>query len=194
MSLLQILYTDHKFLRSVTYRQVLLYITVFAARLRNILNTSRRYLEYMWTRTVWLDDTSCKSLEDIFARRLEVVLKTFCKTSWRVLKTSWKRLSKMSWRWLEDVLKTFWRCLEDVLKTSWRRMIKMNMLVLIKTSWRHLEDVFLRRMSKANIFVLIKTSWSRLLKTKMKDAFKTSPRRLHQDDCLLGNFLRLKKN
>ena len=32
-------------------------------------------------------------------------------------------------------------------------------------------------------------SWRRLLKTKTKDVFKTSSRRLHQDECLLGCFL-----
>ena len=73
-------------------------------------------------------------------------------------------------RRLENVLKTTWRCFEDVfarrledalktfLKTSWRRMTKRNILVLIKASWRHLEDVFWRRTSKPNMFVLVKTS------------------------------------
>ena len=37
-------------------------------------------------------------------------------------------------------------------------MAKTNTLVLMKTSWRRLEDVFWRRISKANIFVLIKTN------------------------------------
>ena len=88
---------------------------------------------------------------------------------------------------LQDVLKTSWRRLENVLKTSWRRMAKTNILVLTKTFWRRLEDVFWRRMTKENIFVLIKTSWKRLLKTKTKDIFKTFSRRLHQDECLLGS-------
>ena len=105
----------------------------------------------------------------------------------------WRRLEevlKMFWRSLEDVFKTSRRCLEDILKTSWRRLediAKTNILVLTKTSWRRLEDVFWRRKAKANIFVLIKTSWRRLLKTKTKDVFKMSSRRLHQDECLLGN-------
>ena len=76
--------------------------------------------------------------------------------------------------------------LENVLKTSWRRIAKTNILVLTKTSWRRLEDVFWSRKTKANIFVLMKTSWRRLLKTKTKGVFKTSSRRLHQDECLLG--------
>ena len=104
-----------------------------------------------------------KRLEDIFAGRLE-----------DVLKTSWRRLQnvlKTPWRGLEDVLKTSWRRLENVLKTSWRRIAKTNILVLTKTSWRRLEDVFWRRKAKANIFILIKTSWRRLLKTKTKNVF-----------------------
>ena len=63
---------------------------------------------------------------------------------------------------LQDVLKTSSKRLENVLKTSWRRILKTNILVLTKTSSRHLEDVFWRRKAKANIFVLIKTSWRRL--------------------------------
>ena len=66
---------------------------------------------------------------------------------------------KISW---PDVLKTSSKRLENVLKTSWRRILKTNILVLTKTSSRHLEDVFWRRKAKANIFVLIKTSWRRL--------------------------------
>ena len=77
--------------------------------------------------------------------------------------------------------------LEDVLKTSWRRTAETNILVLTKTSSRCLQDVFWRHKAKVNIFVSIKTSSSsRLLKTKKKDVFKTSSRRLHQDERLLG--------
>ena len=142
-----------------------------------------------------------KRFEDIFARRLEDVLKMSSKLledvlnmSWRrfsrcledVLKTSWRHLQNILKKFLQDVLKTSWKCLEDVLKTSWRGMAKTNILVLTKTSWRCLEDVFWRNEAKANIFVLMKMFWRktfsrRLLKTKTKDAF----RRLHQDECLL---------
>ena len=82
------------------------------------------------------------------------------KTSWQdVLKTSWKRLEDVLARRYEDVLKTSWRRLEEI----WRRRVYW--------SWpRRFEDVFWRRKTKANIFVLMKTSW----------------RRLHQDECLLG--------
>ena len=81
---------------------------------------------------------------------------------------------------LQDVLKTFWRRVENVLKTSWRQMTKTNILVLIKTSSK---DVWLRR---------IYSSWSR----RLEDVFwrrrrVTSPRRLHQDECLLGTVERL---
>ena len=45
-----------------------------------------------------------------------------------------------------------------------------------------------RRMVKTNILVLTKTPWRFLLKTKTKDVFKTSSKRLHQDECLVGLF------
>ena len=128
----------------------------------------------MLKRTVYLDNTSWKRLEDIFGRRLEDVLKTSWKRLENVLKTFWRGLEnvlKTSWgfleddfaRHLEDILKTSWRRLENVLKTYyqdeytgldqdvfWRRMSKANIFVLIKASWRHLEDVFWRRRRKAS--------------------------------------------
>ena len=128
---------------------------------------------------------------------LKMSPRCICETSWRrfeaVLKTSWQDVLKMSWRRVENVLKTFWqdvlktswRRLENILKTSWRRMDKTNILVLTKTSWRCLEDVFWRRMINKDIVVFIK-SWRCLLKTKTKDVFKKCSRRLHQDECLLG--------
>ena len=83
----------------------------------------------------------------------------------------WRRFCKTSWRCLEDVLETFSkhleRPLENVFKTSLRPLAKM--------SSRHLQDV-------------LKTSWRRILKTKTKDIFKTSSRRLHQDECLVEYF------
>ena len=91
-------------------------------------------------------------LEDVLAIRLEEVL-------------------KMSWRCLQNVLKTSWRRLENILKTSWRHMIKRIILVLTKTFWRSLEDLYWRRITKANIYVLIKTPWKRPLKTKTEDVF-----------------------
>ena len=101
---------------------------------------------------------SWKRLEDIFATRLEDFFKT-------------------SWRRLEDVLKTL---LQDVMKTSWKRLedvLARRLENVLKTSS---EDVRLRRTY---------SSWSRrLLKAKTKDLFKTSSRRLHQDECLLGCF------
>ena len=112
------------------------------------------------------------------------------KMSWRcvvdVFKTSWGHLGNVLKRFLQDVLKMFcrtsWRCLEDI----WPRRMYW--------SWsRLLEDVFWKRMTKANIFVLINTSWRYLediLKAKRKEVFKKSSRRLHQEKCLLGTFLR----
>ena len=100
-----------------------------------------------------------------------------------VFKTSLQDVLKMSWKRFKDALA---RRLKNVLKISWSRMTK----VLTKTSWRRLEDIFWRYMTKMNIFVLIKissssSSWRCLLKTKIKDVFKTSSRRLHQDEYFL---------
>ena len=95
------------------------------------------------------------------------------------MKTSWRYFCKRSWRRLENALKTF---LQDVLKTySHDKYTGLDQDVL-KKSWRRLR----RSITKANIFVLIKTSWWRLLKTKTKDVFKTSSKRLHQEECLVG--------
>ena len=54
-------------------------------------------------------------------------------------------------------------------------MAKTNILVLTKMSRRRLQNVLWRRIIKANIFVL---------KTSFEDE---DERRLHQDECLLGN-------
>ena len=122
-------------------------------RLENLLKTSLQdVLKMSW-----------RHLEDVF------------KTSWRRLEDIWPRWIYWSWpRRLEDALKRSWRRLENVLKTFWRHMAKTNILVLNKTSWRRLEDIFWTRKAKLNIFVLIKTSWRRLQKTKTKNVFKTS--------------------
>ena len=69
----------------------------------------------------------------------------------------------MSWRHLEEVLKTYSQdeyigLDQDVLKTSSRRLLK---------TWGWGKHI-------------------RLLKTKKKDIFRKSSRRLHQDECLLG--------
>ena len=153
--------------------------------------------------------TSWRCFENVLARRLEDVLKTSWRRLENVLKTSWRRIAKTN---ILVLTKTSWRRLEDVF---WRRKAKANIFVLIKTSWRRLEDALKRswrrfedvlktswrHMAKTNILVLTKTSsedvrlrrthsswWRRLLKTKTKDVFKTSSRRLHQDECLLGYF------
>ena len=120
------------------------------------MNTSRRHLENVLKRTVYLDNTSWKRLEDIFGRRLEDVLRTSWRRFEEVLKTSWRRLEDFLKMILQDILKTFWRRLEDVLKTSWRRITKMNILGLIKTSS---EDVWVKQ---------IYSSWSRRLEDILK--------------------------
>ena len=110
-------------------------------------------LEDVLTRTVQLDNTSWRRLKDVL-KNLQNALKT-------------------SWRCHEDVLKTL---LKDVLEMFWRRMTKTNIIVLVKTSWRLLENAFWRRMTKGNIFVLIKTPW-KWMKTYSED----DKERLFQD-------------
>ena len=113
---------------------------------------------------------------------LKISLQDVLKMSWRhledVFKTSWRRLEdtwKRSWRRFEDVLKMSWRRLEDALKTySQDKYIGLD------------QDVLWRRKAKANIFVLIKTSWRRLEDVFWRRRRKASSRRLHQDECLLG--------
>ena len=161
--------------------QILPYITVFAVRLRNLLNASQRcvnkdnltwwYVLKIFWRHLW--KTSLRCLGDVLkasSKRLEDVLKMFLQD---VLKTFWRRL--------EDVLKTSRRCLEDVLKTyDQDDYIGLDQDVLKTFS----EDVWVRRIRlDQDVF---KTSWRRLLRTKTKDVFKTSLRRLHQGECLLG--------
>ena len=104
-----------------------------------------------------------------------------------VLKTSLQDVFKTSWRCLEDdfarrLVKTSWRCLEDVLKTSWRRleerMTKTNILILIKTYWR--------RLLKTHDYSEYVRLDQDVLKTSWRRRWKTSSRRLYQDECLLG--------
>ena len=62
-------------------------------------------------------------------------------------KTSWRCLEDVFARRLEDILKTSWRRMIKTNIFVWRRMSKANIIVLIKTSWRRLlktktKDVF----------------------------------------------------
>ena len=112
-----------------------------------------------------------------------------------LLKRSWNRLKnvlKTSWQRLEDVWRCFyqtsWRSLENILKISWRRMTNTTILVLVKMSWRHLQDFFWRCTNKTNIFVLktlwrdledvLKASWRSVAKTIIFVLIKMSWRRL----------------
>ena len=113
---------------------------------------------------------SWKRLEDIFARRLQDVLKTFLQD---FLITFWRCLEDILARRLEGALKMSWRRLEDVLKTSWRHMTKANIFVLIKTSWRRLEDVFWSRRRKTSSRHL-QTSSSRQIFAGWKQNWKIS--------------------
>ena len=113
-----------------------------------------------------------------------------------VFKTSWQDVLKTSSKRLEDVLKTF---LQDVLKMSSRRFCKMLENVL-KTSWKRFEDVWPRRICwswsrRLEEVRRIYSSWSRRLEDVFsRRRWKTSSRRFHQDDYLLGNFLKDVKN
>ena len=62
------------------------------------------------------------------------------------------------------------------MKTSWR-CLKGEYFVLIRTSWKRLEDVFWRRMTKVNIFALIKTYWRCLKDIFWRRRRKTSSSR-----------------
>ena len=122
----------------------------------------------MLPRTLYLDSTSWKRLED--------VLKTFSKRLEDILNMSWRRFCKTSGRCVENVMKTSWqdvlvRRLKNVLKTYgqdeyigldqdffWRRKAKANIFILIQDSSRRLQDVFWRR----------KTSWRRLQEVFIK--------------------------
>ena len=156
----------------------LVFATIFFGGCRQILDLGKQF--NLMTPLENVLKTSLQDVLRMSWRSLEDVLKMswrlFCRFTWRrfedVLKTSWQDALKMSWRRLEDVLKTFlqdvlktsWKRLEDVLKTYgqdeyigldqdvfWRRKAKANIFVLIKTSWRRLENVFWRRRRKTNV-------------------------------------------
>ena len=75
------------------------------------------------------------------SKRLEDVLKTpwrcFCKSYWRHLQISWRRLEDI---WLRQIYSPWWRRLPDVLKMSSKDVLP---------SW----DVFWRCITQLNIFV-----------------------------------------
>ena len=60
-------------------------------------------------------------------------------------------------------------------------LITQQTFVLIKTSWRHLEDVFRLRLQKTSSRRLDQDEYVRLSLTSSEDVFKTSSRRLGQD-------------
>ena len=135
-------------------------------------------------------------LENVLKISFQGVLKTSSKHLEDVLNMSWRRFSKTSWRHIEGVLKmswsrfckTSWRCIEDVLKTSWRRLEDIWPRRIYWSWLRRLEDVFWKCMAKTNMFVLIKMSSRRLEDVFWRRRRKTSSKRLHQDECLVGNF------
>ena len=106
--------------------------------------------------------------------------------SWKYLEG--RRFCKTSWRHLENYLKTSWRCFKNVLRT-----FEDVWLGRIYWSWRRrLENVFWTCMTNANMFALIKTSWGYLeevfWRQRPKTFFKTSSRRFHQEEILVGLF------
>ena len=96
-----------------------------------MLNTSPRLVNKNSLTWWYVFKTSWRCLQDVFARRLE-----------DVLKTSSRRLGKTSWRCPENVLKTSWKRLEDVRtrRIHIRCMINKNIFVFIKMSWRRLHQ------------------------------------------------------
>ena len=100
-------------------------------------------------------------------------LEDVLKSSWRlpenVLKISWRHLCKTSLKNFEDVFKTSSRRLADFFKISSRRLTKTNLFVL---SWRRLEGAFWRYMT--NILVSIKTSWRHVEDVFSRGRQKTS--------------------
>ena len=140
-------------------------------RLEKVLKTSLQgVLKMSWR---CLEDVFVRRLENVLERRLEDVLKTFLQD---VLRMSWRRLEDVFARRLEDVLKMSWKRLDDVLKTyDQDEYIGLDQDVFKLSS----EDACIRWTY---------SSWSRcLLKTKTKNVFKPSSKRLHhQDECLLG--------
>ena len=92
----------------------------------------------------------------------------------------WRRLGedvlKTSWRCLQCNIFCLIRCLENVLKTSCE--------VILKTSWRRLEDVFGRRIAN--------TSWRRFRRRKIV-MLKASWRRLEKQEMLAEILLRFNK-
>ena len=103
-----------------------------------------------------------------------------------LLKVSLQDVLKMPWRNLEDVFKTSWTHLENVLNTSWRRLEDIWPRRIYWPWPRRLEGVLKTSSEDARLRRTF-SSWSRPL----EDVFwrrrrKTSSRRLHQDECLLG--------
>ena len=113
--LFQILYTDHTFLRSVSYAN--------AAIDNRLWSTSQKGFEYIfkrsWKRAIKNSLSSWYVLKTSSTHHYKMSWRHFCKTSW-------KYLSKESWKCLEDVLEMSWRRLEDVFKTSWQDVLKTS--------------------------------------------------------------------
>ena len=106
-----------------------------------------------------------------------------------VLKMSWRHLCSTSSRRFEDILKTSWTCLEEVLK-----ILEDVLKTYDQDKYTRLDHDVLKTSSEDVWLGKIYSSWRRLLKTKRKDNFKASSRRVHQDKCLLVYLLKLFMN
>ena len=89
-------------------------------------------------------------LEKFLKTSLQDVLKMSWWRLQNVLKTSWRCLEDVFARRLEEVLKTYGQDEYIGLGQNvfCRRKAKANIFALIKTFWRRLQDVFLRRRRK----------------------------------------------
>ena len=129
----------------------------------------------------------------MFWIRLEDVLK-LCYQEHFDLIIRLKNDLKMSWRGFQNALKASSRCLQDVLKTSWKRLediLARRLEDVLKTygqdEYIGLDQDVLKTSSEDVRLRRTYSFWSR----RLEDVFwrrrrKTSSRRLHQDECLLG--------
>ena len=131
-----------------------------------MLKTTQRLVNKSSLLWWYVFKTSWACLQDVFARRLEDVLKMSWRRLENVLKTSLTRYSQTSWRHLEDectrrIYCSWRRRLEDVLKTSSE---DVWLIRIYSSSSRHLEDI-------------LKTSFEDEDERRLPDVFKKSSSR-----------------
>ena len=119
-----------------------------------MLNASQRLVNKNTLTWWYVFKTSWRCLQDVFARRLEDVLKRSWKRLEDVLKTSWKRLEDV---WTRRIYWSWPRRLKDVLKTSFE---DVWLIRIYSSSSGRLEDVFWRQ-DERSLQDVFKTSSSR---------------------------------